>query len=84
MRENEMSEIQIGTSVFEENDFLIAVQDMLSCGDCRHCQQNKRIPDRQMDWTCYHEKNEQHGYYKQQPMNVSDNFLCINFELFDE
>ena len=78
-----MSDIQVGTSTFSSSDFLVAVQDELSCGDCGHCQQNKKILDRVMDWTCYHHNNMQHNISGEQGMAVSDSFLCSNFELFD-
>lgn len=77
-----MSEIQVGTSTFDADDFLIAVQDVMTCGDCEHCQQNKKIPDRTMDWTCYHPENMQQAYYGEQGMQVNDNFLCNKFGLY--
>jgi len=77
-----MSEIQIGTSIFEEDDFLIAVQEMHTCGDCKHCQQNKKIPDKVVDWTCYHEDNLQQHLHNRQGMSISDDFLCNKFKFY--
>ena len=75
-----MTNIQIGTSTFESNDFLIAVQDEMTCGDCKHCQINKKVADRTMDWTCYHEDNSQNHLYGKSGMSVDNDFLCNKFE----
>jgi len=79
-----MSEIQVGTTTFKDTDFIIAVQDELTCGDCMHCQQNKAVPDRVMGWHCYHPENMQQHLHNKQAMNISDNFLCNKFELFEK
>ena len=78
--ENEMEEIQIGTSTFNKTDFFEAVQDSQSCGECKYCQQNKRVPNRIMDWSCYHPDNMQQHEHCKQSMRVSDDFLCNKFE----
>ncbi len=77
-----MSEIQVGTSVYEEDDFLLAVQNLWSCGDCKHCQQNKKLTDRKVDWRCYHPDNMQQHLHNMQGMGVNDDFLCNKFEFY--
>ena len=68
--------------IFDENDFILAVQNTWSCGDCKHCQQNKKIQDRVMGWYCYHTDNMQQHLHNKQPMSVNDDFLCNKFEFY--
>ena len=67
-----------------ESDFKMAVENDMTCNDCKHNQLNKRVKNVYMSAFCMNEVNEQGMLYGKQPMYISSDFLCNKFELFEE
>jgi len=67
-----------------ETDFKLAVEHDMTCSDCKHNQLNKRVKNVYMSAYCMNEENEQSALHGSQPMNISCDFLCNKFELFEE
>ena len=63
-----------------EEAFLVAVEEGFTCAECKHCQQNKKVPERIIDWSCYHEDNMQQHLHNRQSMSITAAFLCNRFE----
>jgi hypothetical protein len=82
--EEKMKSINVGTSILDLNDFLVAVRDELTCTDCYHCQVNLKKKDRSAGYYCYHSDSIQTTLYGVQPITVNKDFLCIRFIASDE
>jgi|TARA_R110000744_G_scaffold345271_1_gene450707 hypothetical protein len=67
-----------------ESDFKLAVENDMTCSDCKHNQLNKLVKNVRIDAICMNEDNEQTALHGNQPMDIKFDFLCNKFELFDE
>jgi hypothetical protein len=67
-----------------ENDFKMAADQDLTCSDCRYCQTNMKIANVRDGYLCMREGQKQSGYYGDSFMEVSDEYLCNNFEMHEE
>ncbi len=81
---SENMSIQIGLNLFDESDFLLAVQDESTCNDCKYCQINAKNPNLHDGWYCLHKDNLQLVLHGEKFMDVSPSFLCNNFEAIKE
>jgi len=71
-------------STGSSDDFEFAFSCLLTCKECKHCQMNKKVQDRIMDWSCYHPDNMQVHLHGKKGMTVSSDFLCNKFEVCNE
>lgn len=62
-----------------------AIDNCLSCADCKHCRRNKGEMDRYMDDTCYHPDIMQIAYYGgKQSARFPSGFICNYFDEYIE
>ncbi len=58
------------------------IDGTISCRECKYCQLNLKVKDRQDGYYCYHEDLLQNTLHSRQSVTTHHGFLCNKFSFF--
>jgi hypothetical protein len=67
-----------------ESDFKLAVENDMTCSDCKYNQLNMLVKNVRIADICMNEDNQQTSLHGNNPMDICSDFLCNKFELFED